>query len=293
MRSSTGWAILFFLHRLCGPRAATLCGCRQLARHAGGASCEPLHLSRPTMRHVRQKIVKSGRPHSPTNALIGDWRRPHCLHPGRLRRKRGMGLRNRHRMGQADAKAESLMEAATSLAQGTVPADVVAGLAMARLTALRKPYGGVRGIAAGHAFRRFVARTLAKEWAQVFDNGTRPYQFALQARAGTDALAASVRAALSLRPRSVLVSLDGRSACDSMSPAQPSSANYARSRRSSSPLCVVLRPALQLQLVRRHGGLSDRAARRRMRAGRCPCPSAVRARPTRSTLSICGRAAPG
>ena len=45
----------------------------------------------------------------------------------------------------------------------------------------------------------------------------RKRQRALQARAGTDALAASVRAALSLRPRSVLVSLDGRSAYDSMS----------------------------------------------------------------------------
>ena len=82
---------------------------------------------------------------------------------------------------------------------------------------LRKPDGGVRGIATGDVFRRLVARTLAKEWAQVFDDATRPYQFALQARAGTDALAASVRAALSLRPGSVLVSLDGRSAYDSMS----------------------------------------------------------------------------
>ena len=108
---------------------------------------------------------------------------------------------------------ELLAKAATHLAQAHVPADVVAGLAMARLAALRKPDGGVRGIATGDVCRRLVA----KEWAQVFDNATRPYQFALQARAGTDALAASVRAALSLRPGSVLVSLDGRSAYDSMS----------------------------------------------------------------------------
>ena len=45
----------------------------------------------------------------------------------------------------------------------------------------------------------------------------RPFQFALQARAGTDALAAHVRAALETRPGAVLVSLDGRSAYDSMS----------------------------------------------------------------------------
>ena len=71
---------------------------------------------------------------------------------------------------------ELLAEAATHLAQAHVPADVVAGLAMARLTALRKPDGGVRGIATSDVSRRLVARTLAKEWAQVFDNATRPYQ---------------------------------------------------------------------------------------------------------------------
>ena len=66
---------------------------------------------------------------------------------------------------------------------------------MARLTALRKPDGGVRGIATGDAFRRLVARTLAKQWAPTIDQATRPFQFAMQSRAGTDALVLSVRAA--------------------------------------------------------------------------------------------------
>ena len=43
----------------------------------------------------------------------------------------------------------------------------------------------------------------------------------IQARAGTDALAAHVRAALATRRDAVLVSLDGRSAYDSMSRAAP------------------------------------------------------------------------
>ena len=110
-----------------------------------------------------------------------------------------------------------LAEAATHLAQARIPPDIAAGLAMARLTALRKPDGGVRGIATGDVFRRLVSRTLAKSWADTFDHATRPFQYALQARAGTDALAAQVRSALSLRPDAVLVSLDGRSAYDSMS----------------------------------------------------------------------------
>ncbi|CAE7234946.1 unnamed protein product [Symbiodinium pilosum] len=46
---------------------------------------------------------------------------------------------------------ELLAEAATHLAHARIPPDIAAGLAMARLTALRKPDGGVRGIATGDA----------------------------------------------------------------------------------------------------------------------------------------------
>jgi len=110
---------------------------------------------------------------------------------------------------------ELLAEASTLLAKARVPVDVCRALAMARLTALRKPDGGVRGIATGDMFRRLVSKALAREWANKFDQATRPFQFALQARAGTDTLA--VRAALATRRGAVLVSLDGRSAYDSMS----------------------------------------------------------------------------
>ena len=113
---------------------------------------------------------------------------------------------------------ELLAYAATRLANAQVPASIVPGLAFARLTALSKPDGGVRGIATGDVFRRLVSRALAKGWATTFDRATtRPYQFALQARAGTDALAAHVRVALDQDPNQVLVSLDGRSAYDSIS----------------------------------------------------------------------------
>jgi len=58
---------------------------------------------------------------------------------------------------------------------------------------------------------------VAAEWAQTFDQATRPHQFARQARAGRDALAACACAVLSIRPDAVLVSLAGGSAYDSMS----------------------------------------------------------------------------
>ena len=99
-------------------------------------------------------------------------------------------------------------------------ADLAPGddtLALARLTALRKPGGGVRGIATGDCFRRLVARALAKQWAPDFDAATRPFQYALQARSGTDALATQLRVALERAPDAVVVSLDGRAAYDTMS----------------------------------------------------------------------------
>ena len=62
-----------------------------------------------------------------------------------------------------------------------------------------------------------MSRTLAHLWAPVFDAATRPFQYALQARAGSDALAGQVRAALELHTDCTLVSLDGRSAYDTIS----------------------------------------------------------------------------
>ena len=82
---------------------------------------------------------------------------------------------------------ELLAHACTRLANAQVPADVVAGLAMSRLTALQKPGGGVRGIATGDCFRHLVSSAFANGWAgwaDTFDEATRPYQFALQAGTG-------------------------------------------------------------------------------------------------------------
>ena len=95
-------------------------------------------------------------------------------------------------------------------------------MALARLTALRKPgwseeHGGVRGIATGDAFRRLVSRTLARQYAADFATATAPYQFALQTRAGTDALAFLLRAATDLDSDATVVSLDGVGAYDHVS----------------------------------------------------------------------------
>ena len=62
-----------------------------------------------------------------------------------------------------------------------------------------------------------VFRALARQYADTFDRATRLFQFALQARAGTDCLAAMLRAASELDADATIVSLDGRSAYDTVS----------------------------------------------------------------------------
>ena len=63
-----------------------------------------------------------------------------------------------------------LHEAVTSLAQARVPASISKALTMARLTAVTKKDGGVRGIATGCSLRRLTARTLAKQFAKDFES---------------------------------------------------------------------------------------------------------------------------
>ena len=65
----------------------------------------------------------------------------------------------------------------------------------ARLTALTKPNGGVRGIATGCTVRRLVARTLVKQFMKVFEAECAPFQYALSTRAGTDCVGHLLRVA--------------------------------------------------------------------------------------------------
>ena len=64
---------------------------------------------------------------------------------------------------------ELLLEAASSLAHAKVPQGIAEALTCARLAALSKPDGGVRGIATVCSLRRLVARTLAKQFAEEFE----------------------------------------------------------------------------------------------------------------------------
>ena len=88
------------------------------------------------------------------------------------------------------------------LAQGAVPEAIVDALRLGRLTALRKPCGGVRGIVAGDTVRRCA---------------TAPYQYALRTRAGWECIAHALQGLCDVDPNATIISIDGIGAFDQIS----------------------------------------------------------------------------
>ena len=95
---------------------------------------------------------------------------------------------------------EWLLSACDSLSQARVPSEIAKALMGARMTALTKPNGGVRGIATRGSLRRLVARTFAKQFSKVFETECAPFQYALSTRAGTDCVGHMLRAATDAKP---------------------------------------------------------------------------------------------
>lgn len=149
------------------------------------------------------------------------------------------------------------------LATATVPDNILECLRLARLTALQKPGGGVRGIAMGDSFRRLTSRALARHYASTFEEATRPYQFALQTRAGTDCLAGFLRAATDRDRQTTVVSLDGRSAYDSIS--------RAAFLTKTHEVAPSLLPYARAFYGRRGRHAPCHPARGRLRTRRCAC----------------------
>ena len=67
------------------------------------------------------------------------------------------------------------------LSQANVPV-VVEAIRVGRMTALRKPDGGVRGIVAEDVIRRWVSRTIAQQIGKAVERATAPEQYALSTR---------------------------------------------------------------------------------------------------------------
>ena len=106
---------------------------------------------------------------------------------------------------------------AEQLARGRVQPSIADALRLGRMTALQKPNGGVRGIVAGDILRRLVARTVAQQMGKVVEAATRPHQYAMSARAGSECIARVIQVLTESNPRSTVLSIDGVGAYDSIS----------------------------------------------------------------------------
>ena len=182
---------------------------------------------------LRQLLDKEARPERLTEDLPDDVRNfqptrevkldKHLLLNTLRGLRRGLsgglsGLKNEHlKILLPDTEAlEYLESAAHLLVNARIAAEVRDSFALARMTALQKSgtQRRVRGIAAGDTFRRWVAKTAAKQYAPHFARACSPFQFGLATPAGTDCVAAMLRAETDNNPDRVLLSLDGVGAYD-------------------------------------------------------------------------------
>jgi len=99
-------------------------------------------------------------------------------------------------------------------ARANLPQEVLQAHRIGRISALQKDTGRIRGIVAGSVLRRLVCKAVAKQFASKLLEATAPFQYALQTRAGTEALAHTLRHLSEQQPDGVIVSLDGVGAFD-------------------------------------------------------------------------------
>ena len=95
------------------------------------------------------------------------------------------------------------------VSQGHVPRGVLEGFRLGRVTTLRKPDGGIRGIVVGDSIRRLIARTIAQQISKQVEEATAPHQHALQTKSECECVLHMVQMLTELNPRQTVVSVDG------------------------------------------------------------------------------------
>ena len=98
-----------------------------------------------------------------------------------------------------------------------VPDEIMDAIRLGRLTALRKPNGGVRGIVVGDIVRRLVGRTMAQQFSKRVEVATSPFQYALSTRAGAECVTHVLQTLTDLDERATILSVDGIGAYDLIS----------------------------------------------------------------------------
>ena len=126
------------------------------------------------------------------------------------------GTRNEHlKLALEDSTClEDLTNVAQHVAEGDLPQQVAEAMRMCKLTAVTKNETKIRGLNAGDSFRRLVARTLAQQHTDEFQNATKPYNFGMSVSSGTDAVIHFIRSLTDTHPDLVLTKIDGVGAFD-------------------------------------------------------------------------------
>ena len=107
-------------------------------------------------------------------------------------------------------------DAASALARGEIPEEILSGFRLGRLTALRKSDGGV-GIVVGEILRRLIARSIAKQMAKSVEAATAPFQCALSTKAGCECVAHILQTLTDQDGQATVLSIDGIGAYDLIS----------------------------------------------------------------------------
>ena len=107
-----------------------------------------------------------------------------------------------------------LVQVLQAFARGELPSEVAAAFRLGRLTPLKKDNGKVRGIVAGFVFRRLCCKAVARQFADDFLATTAPYQYALQTKAGTEALAHALHFLTDYNSDTIILAVDGVGAFD-------------------------------------------------------------------------------
>ena len=108
-----------------------------------------------------------------------------------------------------ESESQLFAQVGALLAIGNVPAPILEGIRLGRMTALKKPDGGVRGIVVGDIIRRFVARTMAKQVSKQVEAATAPFQYALSTKAGCECVAHILQCVTEEEPEATVISIDG------------------------------------------------------------------------------------
>ena len=118
---------------------------------------------------------------------------------------------------ESDRDVAVLHQFAHIMARSEVPDGIEEVIWMARITALRKPDSGVRGIVVDDFLRRLIARTVVKQIAKQVEAATAPWQQALTTRAGCECVVHLLQHSTDGNANTTIISVDGIGAFDLVS----------------------------------------------------------------------------